>query len=186
VTPDAALVSVLAALDAAGVPYMIVGSLASNFHGVPRSTRDADIVVQLSAGSLERLRQELAQGLSLEPQGAFEAVTGTIRHVIALSGSPFVCELFHLSEDAHDVERFARRARAQVLAHTAYVATAEDMIITKLRWAIGGGRSKDREDIRSIIAVQGAGLDWEYLGRWSAAHGTTDLLAEIRASVKPA
>jgi hypothetical protein len=76
VTPDAALVAVLAALEAAGVPYMIVGSLASNFHGVPRSTRDADIVVQLSAGSLERLRRELAPGLRLQPQGSFETVTG--------------------------------------------------------------------------------------------------------------
>jgi hypothetical protein len=186
VTPDAALVAVLAALEAAGVPYMIVGSLASNFHGVPRSTRDADIVVQLSAGSLERLRRELAPGLRLQPQGSFETVTGTIRHVIVLAGSPFVCELFQLSDDPHDVERFARRARAQVLAHTAYVATAEDMIVTKLRWAAGAGRSKDREDIRNIIAVQGAGLDWEYLDRWSIAHGTAGLLAEIRGSVPPA
>ena len=34
-TPDEAVVAVFAALDAAAIPYMLVGSLASNFHGIP-------------------------------------------------------------------------------------------------------------------------------------------------------
>lgn len=83
-TPDAALVSVLAALEAAGVPYMIVGSLASNFHGVPRSTRDADIVVQLSAGSLERLRGDASRFLVLEADQYL---------VVAVSGAGYAGEL---------------------------------------------------------------------------------------------
>lgn len=182
-TPDAAVVAVLTALDSAAVPYMIVGSLASNFHGIPRSTRDADFVVQLAPDSLRRLEQALAPGLTLEQQGAFEAVTGTLRYLIVLADSPFVCELFVLSDDAHDRERFARREAATVLAHPAFVASAEDMIITKLRWAAGAHRSKDRDDIRNILAVQGAELDSAYLDRWSAVHGTAALLAEIRASV---
>lgn len=182
-TADTAVVAVLTALDAASVPYMIVGSLASNFHGIPRSTRDADFVVQVAPDSLRRLEQALPPGLTLEHQGAFEAVTGTLRFLIVLANSPFVCELFVLSDDGHDQERFARRETATVLAHPAFVASAEDMIITKLRWAAGAHRSKDRDDIRNILAVQGAELDWAYLDRWSSVHGTAALLAEIRASV---
>ena len=184
-TPDEAVVAVFAALDAATIPYMIVGSLASNFHGIPRSTRDADLVVQLVPESLQRLEQHLAPDLTLEPQGAFEAVTGTMRYIIALAGSPFVCELFVLSDDPHDRERFARRRPALVLTHHAFVASAEDMVITKLRWAMGAHRSKDRDDIRNMLAVQGPQLDWGYLDRWSAVHGTTPLLEEIRNSIPP-
>jgi hypothetical protein len=183
VTPDDAVVTVLAAFDATGIPYMIVGSLASNFHGVPRSTRDADFVVDLSPGSLQRLGAHLPSGLVLERQGAFEGVTGTIRHLIALVGSPFVCELFELSDDPHDQVRFTRRVSARVLTHDSFVASAEDTIITKLRWAMAAHRSKDRDDVRNILAVQGPLLDWAYLDRWSAAHGTAPLLAEIRSSV---
>lgn len=69
-TPDDAVVTVLAALDAAGIHYMIVGALASNFHGIPRSTRDADFVVELTPGSLQRLARHLPGGLALERQGA--------------------------------------------------------------------------------------------------------------------
>lgn len=181
-TPDAAVVSVLAALDAAGIPYMLVGSMASNFHGIPRSTRDADLVVQLAAGGLQRLAAELPAGLLLERQGAFEAVTGTIRYLVTLAGSPFVCELFELSDDPHDRARFARRLSARVLGREAFVASAEDMVITKLRWVVAANRPKDREDIRNILAVQGQ-LDWAYIDTWCATHGTAQILADIRASL---
>jgi len=185
VTPDEAVVAVFAALDAAAIPYMLVGSLASNFHGIPRSTRDADFVVELSTDSLPRLEAHLAPSLTLERQGAFEAVTGTMRYLIVLAGSAFVCELFVLSDDAHDRERFARRQSARVLTHAAYVASAEDMIVTKLRWAVGAHRGKDRDDIRNMIAVRGPELDWTYVDRWAHAHGTAPLLSEIKASLRP-
>lgn len=181
-TPDEAVVSVLAALDAAAIPYMLVGSMASNFHGIPRSTRDADLVVQLDAGGLQRLAAELPAGLLLERQGAFEAVTGTIRYLVTLAASPFVCELFDLSDDPHDRARFARRLSARVLGREVFVASAEDMVITKLRWVVAANRPKDREDIRNILAVQGQ-LDWAYIDSWCATHGTAQILANIRASL---
>lgn len=178
--------TVFAALDAAAIPYMVVGSLASNFHGIPRSTRDADFVVELAADSLQRLEAQLPNGLTLERQGAFETVTGTMRHLIVLAASPFVCELFVLSADAHDRERFARRQSARVLTHPAFVASAEDMIVTKLRWAAAANRTKDRDDIRNMLAVRGPELDWGHIDRWAGAHGTASLLAEIRRSLPPA
>ena len=172
----------MAALDAAAIPYMLVGSMASNFHGIPRSTRDADLVVQLAAGGLQRLAAELPAGLLLERQGAFEAVTGTIRYLVTLAGSPFVCELFELSDDPHDRARFARRLSARVLGREAFVASAEDMVITKLRWVAAANRPKDSEDIRNILAVQGQ-LDWAYIDTWCATHGTAQILEDIRASL---
>jgi len=183
VTPDAAVVAVLQALDRAAVPYMVVGSLASNFHGVPRATRDADVVVDLAPGAIARLAGHLPKGLMLANQAAFEAVTGTVRHLIEVEGSPFVAELFVASDDPHDRERFSRRIRVELLGMTAFVATAEDMIVTKLRWCLEAGRLKDRDDVRNILAVQGEGLDWPYLTQWAARHGTESLLDEIRASL---
>jgi hypothetical protein len=131
-TADDALVAILAALDDSAIPFMIVGSLASNFHGVPRSTRDADVVVELTPGALERLSNALRPPLSLAAQGGFEAVTGTTRYLIVLEDSPFVAELFVRSDDAHDRERFQRRQRVELLGHPAFIATAEDMVVTKL------------------------------------------------------
>lgn len=184
-TADEAVVAVLDALEAVGIPYMIVGSLASNFHGIPRSTRDADFLIELVPGSLQRLGDALPSDLKLQLQGSFEVVTGTTRYIIELVNSPFVCELFVRSDDPHDQERFRRRQRVRVLDRVAFVASAEDMIVTKLRWADEAHRQKDREDIRNMLAVRGTELDWMYLQRWSTEHRTSALLEEIRGSIPP-
>jgi hypothetical protein len=133
--------------------------------------------------ALDRLSNSLQSPLSLAPQGAFEAVTGTTRYLIVLERSPFVAELFVRGDDAHDRERFHRRQRVELLERPAFIATAEDMVVTKLRWAADAARLKDREDIRNMLAVSGSTLDWDYLNRWTALHGTGELLAEIRASI---
>ena len=40
--------------------------------------------------------------------------------------------------------------------------------------------------MRDVIAVQGDEvLDWDYIHRWTAEHGTRELLDEIRASIPP-
>ena len=42
---ERALKLVLDALEQADIPYMLVGSFASNLYGVPRATQDADVVI---------------------------------------------------------------------------------------------------------------------------------------------
>lgn len=184
-TADEAVVAVIDALQQADICYMVVGSLASNLHGIPRSTRDADFVIDVDAGALQRLENGLPPELQLQPQGSFEPVTGTTRHVIELSGSPFVAELFVCGDDPHDRERLARRARVRLFDESAYVATVEDMIITKLRWARDAHRAKDLDDARNMIAVRGDDLDWTYVTKWCAIHGTDRLLRELRESIPP-
>jgi hypothetical protein len=80
-------------------------------------------------------------------------------------------------------ERVAERVR--VLSREVFMATAEDMIVTKLLWAMRANRAKDRDDVRNIIAVRGADLDWDYIEGWCATHGTITLLGEIRHSIPP-
>ena len=40
-------------MDSAGIPYMIVGSFASTYHGLPRSTQDLDVVCELDVEQSE-------------------------------------------------------------------------------------------------------------------------------------
>ena len=50
-------------LEAAGIPFMVSGSLASSFHGRPRATNDvATWAQQLGVGApLERLLREVGE-----------------------------------------------------------------------------------------------------------------------------
>jgi hypothetical protein len=50
---------VLAALEARGVHYAIIGAVALNLHGLARSTEDLDIFVEPEAGNIDRLKLAL-------------------------------------------------------------------------------------------------------------------------------
>jgi hypothetical protein len=102
---------------------------------------------------------------------------------VQLDEIPFSIELFLLSDDPHDRERFARRRAVTLFGRETYVPTPEDVIITKLRWSLHGRRRKDVEDIKSVIMVQGDRLDWNYIEPWCDQHGTRERLDEIRRSL---
>ena len=178
---------VIGVLEELGVGYMLVGGLSSMAYGIPRSTKDADIVLSIVPSALEQIATALGSEFRLDPQGSFEMVTGTMRFHLRVPAVAFEIELFLLSNDPHDLARFDRRVPV-MLKHlggvTARIPTAEDVIIMKTRWYAVAKRGKDFDDIRDVIAVQGDdALDWDYIHRWTAEHGTRALLDEIRASI---
>ena len=181
---DEAVVALVETLEALAIPYMISGSLATNVYGVPRATDDGDFVVEFPPGCrIEDLARALPATIRLDPQSRFETVTGSRMHACTVCDSAFRIELFLVTDDAHDRERFARRYRLTTAFGAVWMPTVEDVIVTKLLWATRAGRSKDRDDCRNVIALQAAVVDWPYVQRWCDHHGTRTLLDEIRGSV---
>jgi hypothetical protein len=62
-----ATLCMIAAIEEVGVPYMLVGSLSTNSYGIVRSTKDADIVVQLGAVSIHTIVDRLPTEIRLDP-----------------------------------------------------------------------------------------------------------------------
>lgn len=184
-TSEEAAMAVVDALEALQIPYMMVGSFSSNYYGIGRSTKDADFVVQLEPASLAPIMNHLGPAFRLDPQMTFESITLTRRYVVHVVGIPFKIELFLLSDDPHDQERFRRRIRVKLLDREANLPTAEDVIVTKTRWAFLSKRSKDADDVRAVIAVQASGIDWPYIYAWCDQHGSRAVLDEIRNSIPP-
>lgn len=58
--PIAVALDVASMFERLGITYIAVGSIASSFHGVPRSTDDVDFLVTLTPSSAERLAAVLA------------------------------------------------------------------------------------------------------------------------------
>ncbi len=170
---------VVDALDACGIPYFLSGSIASNVYGIPRSTKDADFVIQSSRGVRADFEEKLGTDYNLDRQLTFERVTGTYRQLVQHIKKAFKIEIFLLSQDRRDQERFARRRQGTLSGRNVWVLSAEDSIISKLRWS----RGKDKDDARNVISVQGDNLDWPYIEKWCKEHGTLALLEEIRRSV---
>ena len=170
-------------LDAAGVPNMLTGGYLVTFYSFPRLTKDADIVIEMLPDAFAEFARRLPAGFVLDPQVSFETITGSKRHALDVPGARFRIELFVLGDDAHHRERFARKRRHRLseIGCEAWVSTAEDLIVQKLRWF----REKDQGDLRNIIAVQGDALDFAHIHRWCDVHGTRGRLEEIQLSIPP-
>jgi hypothetical protein len=179
---------VIDALEKLNVPYMTVGSFSSNVYGQPRSTKDADFVIELTHVTITALAQQIGTDFVLDPQMSFETISATMRYRLKHRDSAFLIELFLLSDDPHDRSRFARRVPGDIGGRRVFVPTAEDVIITKLRWAKGGRRSKDVDDVWNVLAVQTpARLDLAYIRHWCDLHQTRGLfetlVTEVSASL---
>jgi hypothetical protein len=72
-TIEEAAAAVIGALKQVGIAHMIVGGLSSNFYGIPRNTKDADVVIALlNREALGALASRLAEPCALDPQVTFE------------------------------------------------------------------------------------------------------------------
>lgn len=176
---------VIDALNTLQVPYMLTGSLASNMYGVVRGTQDADFVVQVDAPGIAAVAQHLSPAFSLDPQVSFETITMTMKYVLLSEDQELKAELFLLSDDPHDQERFRRRRAGTFLNRTAYVPSPEDVIVGKLRWYKRAHRQKDLGDIKNVVSVQRDSLDHAYLDYWCDQHQTRELLEEIFNALPP-
>ena len=75
-------------LNEAGIEYFLAGSFSSMFYSFPRTTTDADIVIQLNDVSITKLVARMGSEFRLDPQMTFETLTVTTRHVILIPGTP--------------------------------------------------------------------------------------------------
>lgn len=185
-TSDDEAIRAMDAINESAVPFMVTGSFARNLYAPPRSTKDIDFVVESTDFAATEIARLLGPDFQLDEQVYFETITGTTRYVIRHRLSTFVVEFFLLSDDAHDHERFRRRRHVEILGRHVFVATPEDVVIAKLRWSDRGRRPKDREDAKSVVAAQAERLDWPYIRRWCAEHGTLELLEQIQREVNGA
>ena len=163
------------------LPYMLVGSYSSNAYGIPRATKDADLVVGTLRETFDMIGSALGNDYQTDSQTEFELITGTVRRAIRFVPLNFVLEIFQLSDDAFDQSRFNRRVKvhSSVLGESIWLPTAEDVIVQKIRWS----RPQELLDAENVMAVQGDALDWSYISRWTDLHGTTPTLDQIRSSL---
>jgi hypothetical protein len=177
---------VIAALEKLQIRYMVVGAFSSNVYGEPRSTKDADFVIELKNQSLDLLVKEIGADFKLDPQISFETITSTMRYRLAHQSTGFTIELFLLSNDPHDQARFGRRLQRNIGdGRSTFVPTAEDVIITKLRWSKHGRRQKDMDDVAAVMAVQAGHLDLEYIRGWCDEHQTRDIFERLLEETRP-
>ena len=187
-TPTEVLRRVVQVLDGLGIPYVIGGSFASSAYGEARSTRDADLVVELRLDQVEALASRLESDFYISRDAISEAIRNRMSFNAIHLESMFKVDFFVLGPSAFDLEEFRRRVSRPVEelgGQTWIIKTPEDTVLRKLEWYRSGGEVSDQQwrDVLGVLAVWRGRLDEAYLDQWAAALRVSDLLEAARRAI---
>lgn len=154
---------ITSALDSKNIPYMVSGSMAMLIYTVGRTTRDIDIVIELSEESLDSFYEIFKDQFylhkpsveeELQRKGMFNAIdnrSGLKIDFVIRKNSPF------------RRTEFERRSRQKLFGSEAWVVSIEDLILSKLIWIQEVQSDRQKDDIRSLLE---SNVDRAYLSKW--------------------
>ena len=169
---------VTSALEAAGIPYMVTGSVVSAIHGEPRATRDLDLVIDPQAADLEALVAEFPTDRFYIDDAQVALAHRDMFNILDLA-TGWKADLIIRKDRPFSHQELARRQRMNVAGIEVWVATVEDSILSKLEWYAMSESDRQRRDVIEMLVVNGETLDRQYLEQWAGELGITDELSEL-------
>src|ERR1700676_469395 len=163
-------------LSARGLPFMLTGSFALAYYATPRMTRDLDIVVALNERDVDALVTTFASDFYIDADAARIAVLSErMFNLMHLESGVKVDLIVRKSSEFRQVE-FARRQPVAIAGIRTWIVSCEDLILSKLVWALGSNSELQRRDIRQLLAEA---IDLDYIRKWAPQLGVTTLLNEL-------
>jgi len=178
------LEKLISIIESTGIPYAVCGSLSSGFHGQPRATNDADIIMAPTRDQLHKLLKLLEAGYYVSPQEAFEAMK--IRSMFNVIDNEFgwKADLIFRQDNPYQLSKFNRRKRVKLTGIDLWILSPEDVILSKLDWAKDSGSDLQFRDVFGVIKVQWDKLEWDYLRHWAKELGIEKNLESVIKEVK--
>ncbi|MEQ1502768.1 MAG: hypothetical protein ABMB14_11090 [Myxococcota bacterium] len=171
-----------ALLDQASIPYMVAGSFASSFHGEPRTTQDVDLVVVLDAAGVRRLIAVLPpDAYYADEHAALDAVRRRTQFNVIDMATGWKADLVVRKGRPFSLAEFARRQLVEFLGIRLWIASPEDVVVSKLEWAQKTGSERQLRDVRGVLAARSEPLDLAYIERWVAELGLTEEWRRVQA-----
>jgi hypothetical protein len=163
-------------LSAASVPFMLTGSFALAYYATPRMTRDLDMVVALDERDVEPVVAAFASDFYVDADAARIAVrTERMFNLMHLESGVKVDFIVRKSDEFRQVE-FARRKPVAIANVQTWIVSCEDLILSKLVWALQSNSELQRRDIRQLLV---GSIDRDYIRKWAQQLGVTSLLDEL-------
>ena len=178
--PIRVVVRVARVLEEIGIPYLVGGSYASSQYGLPRTTQDVDLVVDLRQKHVPPLVRALQGEFYIDESMIRQAIRHRTSFNVIHFQAGYKIDVFIAETSPWARQEMARRRVETIGTERAalYFCSPEDVILHKLDWFRKGGGVSDRQwsDVRGVLEVQAALLDASYLREWAGVLGLTDLL----------
>jgi len=186
VTEQELAIDAIRRLNRAGIAYLLTGSMASNYWGIPRTTHDLDFVVQLPLESIPNLVREFRTDFYLDEPAVRAALAPPYQFNAIDQRSALKIDFWMLRTDPFEMSMFERRLSVNFLGEQTWIATAEDVILHKLYWDSLTPSDRLVGDAAGVVAIQSSSLDRVYLEQWAGELGVREKLSRLLAGeIKP-
>lgn len=146
---------------------MVTGSFALVYYAAPRSTQDIDIVIAPTDQQLRKLIDLLVKSdYYADVETAREARARQSMFNVIDFQTGWKTDLIICKSRSYDQQAFQRRISVRLHGVDLYLATAEDVIISKLEWAKLGESERQIRDVVTILKVMRDSLDRAYIQNW--------------------
>lgn len=164
-------------LEAAGIEYMLTGSMAMNYYAEPRMTRDIDLVVALRPEDGGRIVELFSPDYYI----SHEAVEGSIKRQslfnLIHNESLIKVDCIVRKQTEYRLTEFNRRQRITTKGFQTWIVSKEDLILSKLFWAKDSHSDLQLRDVKNLVST---GCDRVYIEQWTDQLGLTSLWKELR------
>jgi len=157
------------------IPYALIGAMALNMYGRPRTTLDIDFLVLLDEKGVDNINDKAASDNILIDKEWIKSNPMLSKSHVRLSIDEITIDLM-LPGDDHDKQALKRRKKKKINSKMIWIITPEDLILQKLKV----GRPRDFEDALTILERLSGKLDIQYLERLAKRLGISNELDYIQ------
>ena len=146
---------ITAAFDQAGIGYMLSGSFASTYYGAARSTQDIDLVIEATPAQLRVFVESLpSEKYYVELEAALEAHERQSLFNVIDFATGWKIDLIIRKSRPFSEEEFRRRKLVNLKDFPLFIASAEDVVVSKLEWAKLAQSQRHIEDVAGILRMR--------------------------------
>jgi hypothetical protein len=164
-------------LDHAGIAYMLTGSMAMNYYAQPRMTRDIDMVVELAAADANKIIDLFRPDYYVSEEAVRDSISAESTFNLIHNESVIKVDCIVRKNTPYRRAEFERRKQIQIDNFSTWIATKEDLIISKLFWARDSGSEVQMRDVKNLIAT---GCDVAYIEKWTREIGLDMLWQKVQ------
>jgi hypothetical protein len=161
-------------LESGKIPYMITGSIASNFYSIPRMTRDIDIVIEIHKQDANRMETLFKDDFYIDQDTINEAIQQHGMFNILHNESVIKIDFIIRKNNEYRQLEFQRKKQAEFEDQKIWIVSPEDLILSKLFWAKDSYSEMQLKDIENLLRLV-KGLDISYIQKWIKVLGLEEI-----------
>jgi hypothetical protein len=164
-------------LERGGLAYMLTGSMAMNYYAQPRMTRDIDVVVALAPKDTDNVVRLFTPDYYVFRDAVRDSIARESLFNLIHQESMIKVDCIVRKNIPYRRAEFERRQRVTIEDFSTWIASKEDLIVSKLWWAKDSHSELQLRDVKNLVRT---GCDTDYIDRWTNELGLLTLWQECK------